>query len=106
MKPTEGPALRWAVVVTLVLMLGLVSCASNELREEAPPDEIVLPDLVGLYWPEAFKQLQNAGWNGVVDKQPDAVVEPKDRNRIVFQRPSGGESVSRDARITLQFGAP
>ncbi|WP_083452996.1 PASTA domain-containing protein [Mycolicibacterium goodii] len=92
-------------MVTLVLILGLVSCASKEGPEVAPPDQIVLPNMVGLYWPDAFKQLQNAGWCGVIDREPDAVVQPKDRGRIIHQFPGGGQSVSRDARITLQFGA-
>ncbi|MGV0812788.1 PASTA domain-containing protein [Mycolicibacterium boenickei] len=71
---------------------------------QAPSDEIVVPDLVGLYWKDAFKRLRSSGWMGSIDKGPDVDVEPKDRGRIVSQIPAAGQHSSRDAVITLQFG--
>ncbi|MDH6195472.1 putative RNA binding protein YcfA (HicA-like mRNA interferase family) [Mycobacterium frederiksbergense] len=68
-----------------LVMFAMTSCAA----EEASSDEIVLPNLVGLYWKDAFKQLQTAGWTGVIDKGPYLEVEPKDRGRIIVQHPGG-----------------
>ncbi|OFB42562.1 hypothetical protein BA059_04955 [Mycolicibacterium sp. (ex Dasyatis americana)] len=107
LRGKPGRAGWWAAVAAVAGLLmatcGATSCASEDT---APPDEIVLPNLVGLYWKDASKQLLDVGWTGAIEKMPDAAVEPKDRERIVVQRPGGGEHVPRDVVITLQFGAP
>ncbi|MGB3325887.1 MAG: PASTA domain-containing protein [Mycolicibacterium fortuitum] len=103
----EPARARWwaAAIVAAALLIavtGVTSCASTE---SAPPESIVVPNMVGLYWKDAITQLRAAGWTGVINKVPDAPAAPKDRGRIVVQHPGGGEHVTRDAVITLQFGA-
>ena len=97
-------ASQWVTVMTLVGLVLVTLCVPSCASKGAPSEEIVLPNLVGLYWEDAYKELQTAGWTGVIDKGPDIEVEPKDRNRIVVQHPGGGERVGPDAPITLQWG--
>ncbi|KHO28162.1 hypothetical protein QQ44_00970 [Mycolicibacterium setense] len=103
LRERPAKASQWVTVMMLVvlMMVCVPSCGSKEASSE----EIVLPNLVGLHWEDAYRQLQTAGWTGVIDKGPDIEVEPKDRGRIVVQHPGGGERVSRDASITLRWGA-
>lgn len=84
----------------VLVTLCVPSCGSKEESS----DEIVIPNLIGPYWDDAYKQLQTAGWTGVIDKGPDIEVPPKDRGRIIVQHPGGGERVGRDEPITLQWG--
>lgn len=68
------------------------------------PKNIVMPDLVGMYWKEAQPKLYSLGWAGVIDKGPAIPGDPRHWNRIVTQSPAPGDPLTSDGRITLQFG--
>lgn len=92
------------VALTAVLILvGVVACSSEE--PSAPPTDIVMPNLVGMYWMDAEPQLRELGWTGAIVKGPNVPVALEDRNRVMTQEPPAGERVTRDGAITLQFGS-
>jgi hypothetical protein len=105
------------VCLTAVLtVIGGVACASDD-RSASPslappntptslaPTPIVMPDVVGMYWPDAEPKLRSLGWIGSLVKGPDEPASPGDRNRVLFQSPSAGERVNPDGQITLRFGS-
>lgn len=97
---TRGTLLALTVVLAV---FGVVACSPKESFR--PSTDIVMPDLVGLYWMEAEPQLRERGWRGVLVKAPDVPVGPQDRNRVMTQKPSSGERINRDGEITVQFGS-
>ncbi len=80
----------------------VAACSSKE--SPSPSTDLVLPDLVGKYWYDAEPQLRNLGWTGFLNKGPNILKGPEDRNRIITQRPPSGERIQPDDEITLQFG--
>jgi beta-lactam-binding protein with PASTA domain len=96
------------VALTVVLaVVGVMACSSKDSHKESsrPPTDIVMPDLVGMYWMEAEPQLRERGWRGVLVKAPDVPAGPQDRNRVMTQEPPPGEHINRDGQITVQFGS-
>lgn len=64
-----------AILVCLTAVLtvyGVVACSSDV--RSAPtslvPPTIVMPDIVGMYWPDAEPKLRSAGRTGVLVKVP------------------------------------
>jgi beta-lactam-binding protein with PASTA domain len=99
-----------AMLVCLAAVLtvfGLVACSSDgrSTPTSPVPPNIVMPDIVGMYWPNAEPKLRSLGWIGFLVKGPDMPATPGDRNRVLFQSPSPGERVNRDGAITVRFGS-
>lgn len=67
--------------------------------------ELVMPDLIGMYWTDAEPHLRSIGWIGVVDKPPDVPAGIENRNRVLTQQPAAGDPLERGATITVTFGA-
>lgn len=94
-------------LTTVLTMFGVLACSSGETSTPpslAPPN-IVMPEIVGMYWTEAEPKLRSMGWVGELVKGPDVPASPGDRNRVLFQSPSPGEPVNRDGAITVRFGS-
>jgi hypothetical protein len=68
-----------------------------------PQQSIVVPDLVGLSWPDAERLLRGVGWSGPIVKRPNATGTEKPPNVIATQDPAPGTAISADSPITLQF---
>lgn len=84
-----------------VALSGAVACSA---QEPSAPAELVMPNIVGMYWSDAEPQLRAAGWTGLIVKASDVPVAAGDRNRITAQTPTPGERLETDATITLRFG--
>jgi beta-lactam-binding protein with PASTA domain/serine/threonine protein kinase len=67
-------------------------------------NQIVMPDLSGMFWSDAEPRLRALGWTGVLDKGPDVDAGSSQHNRVVYQNPPPGAGVNRDGIITLKFG--
>jgi beta-lactam-binding protein with PASTA domain len=99
-----------AIVVRLTAVLiifSVVACSSDKRSTPttlAPPN-IVMPNIVGMYWMDAEPKLRSLGWTGAIVKGPDMPAGPGDRNRVLFQSPSPGERVNPHGEITLRFGS-
>jgi eukaryotic-like serine/threonine-protein kinase len=68
-------------------------------------NQFLMPDLTGMVWTDAEPQLRALGWAGILVKGADVPGSDQARNRVVFQSPSAGAGVNRDANITLKFGS-
>jgi eukaryotic-like serine/threonine-protein kinase len=68
-------------------------------------NQFVMPDLTNMFWTDAEPQLRQLGWTGILVKGADVQGSDQQRNRVVYQSPSPGTGVNRDANITLKFGA-
>jgi hypothetical protein len=75
--------------------------STSTARPQQQP--IVVPDLVGLTWPDAERLLRGAGWTGTIVKMPNATGAEQSSGGIVAQDPTPGTSISADSPITLQF---
>jgi serine/threonine-protein kinase len=67
-------------------------------------NQLVMPDLSGLFWTDAEPQLRALGWTGVLVKGADVDAGGDKHNRVVYQSPAPGQGVNRDGAITLKFG--
>jgi len=67
-------------------------------------NQIVMPDVTGMFWNDAEPRLRALGWIGVLDKGPDVDAGGSQHNRVVYQNPPAGAGVNRDGIITLKFG--
>ena len=67
-------------------------------------NQMVMPDVTGMFWTDAEPRLRALGWTGVLDKGPDVDAGGSQRNRVVYQNPPAGTGVNRDGIITLKFG--
>jgi eukaryotic-like serine/threonine-protein kinase len=67
-------------------------------------NQIVMPDVTGMFWNDAEPRLRALGWIGVLDKGPDVDAGGSQHNRVVYQNPPAGSGVNRDGIITLKFG--
>jgi beta-lactam-binding protein with PASTA domain len=67
-------------------------------------NQFIMPDLTGLFWTDAYPQLQSLGWTGVLVKGADVDAGGSQHNRVVSQSPSPGQGVNKDGNITLKFG--
>jgi serine/threonine-protein kinase len=63
-----------------------------------------MPDLTGMFWTDAEPLLAAQGWTGVLVMGANVSAGDAYRNRVVYQSPSPGSAVNRDANITLKFG--
>jgi beta-lactam-binding protein with PASTA domain len=70
---------------------------------QPPQQSIVVPDLVGLMWPDAERLLRGAGWSGAIVKMPNATGAEQSPGGIVAQDPAPGTSIGADSPITVQF---
>jgi serine/threonine-protein kinase len=68
-------------------------------------NQFLMPDLTGMVWTDAEPQLRALGWAGILVKGADVPSSDQARNRVVYQSPSAGAGVNRDANITLKFGS-
>jgi beta-lactam-binding protein with PASTA domain len=93
-----------SVVVRILVGVALSGAVACSAQEASAPAELVMPDVVGLYWTDAEPQLRAAGWTGFLVKASDVPVAAGDRNRIMVQTPTPGEHLETDATITLRFG--
>jgi hypothetical protein len=95
-------------LTAIFLMAGVAACTQTDAPPPPPSSpsskDLVMPNLIGKYWPDAEPELRRAGWVGFVIKAPDVPVEPQNRNRVMRQLPSVGEHIKSDDPITLQFG--
>ncbi|WP_123028916.1 PASTA domain-containing protein [Mycolicibacterium stellerae] len=89
-------------LIAAVIMVGGVACSA---QASASPRDVVIPNLVGMYWADAEPQLRALGWDGALNRAPDLRAAPGDRNRILAQDPAAGEHLDADGVITLRFGA-
>jgi beta-lactam-binding protein with PASTA domain len=99
-----------AILVCLAAVLtvfGVIACSSDVRSTETSPvpPNIVMPNLIGMYWTDAEPKLRSMGWTGSLVKGPDMAASPGDRNRVLFQNPSAGERVNPNGEITMQFGS-
>jgi eukaryotic-like serine/threonine-protein kinase len=67
-------------------------------------NQFIMPDLTGLFWTDAYPQLQSLGWSGVLVKGADVDAGGSQHNRVVSQSPAPGQGVNKDGNITLKFG--
>jgi beta-lactam-binding protein with PASTA domain/serine/threonine protein kinase len=67
-------------------------------------NQFIMPDLTGLFWTDAYPQLQSLGWTGVLVKGADVDAGGSQHNRVVSQSPSPGQGMNKDGNITLKFG--
>ncbi len=67
-------------------------------------NQFLMPELTGMFWTEAEPQLRALGWTGVLVKGADVDEGGSAHNRVVFQSPTAGQGVNKDANITLKFG--
>jgi eukaryotic-like serine/threonine-protein kinase len=67
-------------------------------------NQIVMPDVTGMFWTDAEPRLRALGWAGVLDKGPDVDAGGSQHNKIVYQNPPAGTGVNKDGIITLKFG--
>jgi hypothetical protein len=75
--------------------------STSTARPQQQP--IVVPDLVGLTWPDAERLLRGVGWTGTIVRTPNPTGAEQSSRGIVAQDPAPGTSTSSDAPITLQF---
>jgi serine/threonine-protein kinase len=68
-------------------------------------NQFLMPDLTGMVWADAEPQLRALGWTGILVKGADVAGSDQARNRVVYQSPSAGAGVNRDANVTLKFGS-
>jgi serine/threonine-protein kinase len=68
-------------------------------------NQFVMPELTGMFWTDAEPQLRALGWTGILVKGADVAGSDQQRNRVVYQSPSPGAGVNRDANVTLKFGS-
>ncbi len=68
-------------------------------------NQFVMPDLSGMFWTDAEPQLRALGWTGILVKGADVQGSDQQRNRVVYQSPSAGVGINRDANVTLKFGS-
>ena len=67
-------------------------------------NQIVMPDVTGMFWTDAEPRLRALGWAGLLDKGPDVDAGGSQHAKIVFQNPPAGSGVNKDGIITLKFG--
>lgn len=67
-------------------------------------NQFVMPDVRGMFWTDAEPRLRALGWTGMLDKPADVDAGGNNHNKVVYQSPSAGQGVNRDANITLTFG--
>ena len=65
-----------------------------------------MPDVRGMFWSDAARQLQTLGWSGSLLKGPDVRDSGYAAGMIVTQDPGPGERVAMSGMITLQFAGP
>lgn len=92
------------MVVRILIGVALSCAVACSAQEAAAPAELVMPNVVGMYWSDAEPQLRAAGWTGLIVKASDVPVAAGDRNRIMAQTPTPGEHLETNATITLSFG--
>jgi serine/threonine-protein kinase len=95
-----------AAVVAGGIVIAAAACASETPSSTTTPPSvtsIVVPDLVGLTWPDAEGLLRGVGWSGTIVKTPNATGSQLPPNAVATQDPAPGSSISSDAPITLQF---
>lgn len=102
------------VYASALAVAGAVACTADQspsptTASPPPPSQpsitITMPNLVGLFWTDAYPRLRDAGWDGVLHKLPEVPVAPEQRYRVVTQAPPAGEPVQSDGQITLAFGS-
>ena len=95
-----------AAVVAGGIVIAAAACASETPSStNTPPSvtSIVVPDLVGLTWPDADRLLRGAGWSGPLVKMPNATGAEQPPGGIIAQDPAPGSSIGSDSPITVQF---
>jgi serine/threonine-protein kinase len=95
---------------------GVVLGTNPPAAQSVPKDTVIqlqvskgnqfqMPDLSGMFWTDAEPQLRSLGWTGILVKGADVPGNDQMRNKVIFQSPSPGAGVNRDANITLKFGS-
>jgi serine/threonine-protein kinase len=95
-----------AALVAGGIVIAAAACASETPSPtNTPPSvtSIVVPDLVGLSWPDAERLLRGVGWSGTIVKTPNATGSQLPPNVVATQDPAPGTSISANSPITLQF---
>lgn len=67
-------------------------------------NQLVMPDLSGLFWTDAEPQLRALGWTGILVKGADIDGGGAGHNRVLWQSPAPGQGVNTDGNISLRFG--
>jgi serine/threonine-protein kinase len=95
---------------------GLVTSTNPPAGANVPIDTVIdlqvskgnqftMPDLTGMFWTDAEPQLRALGWTGLLVKGADVPAGDAAHNRVIYQSPSAGGGINRDANITLKFGS-
>jgi serine/threonine-protein kinase len=86
---------------------GAPSRAASSISLTAPGKSrsasFVMPDVRGMFWSDAARQLQAWGWSGTILKRVDVHGSGYAPGMIVTQDPAPGERVATREMITLQF---
>ena len=102
----KPPARGWALAGAGALALALAIALWLTLRVvTAPPTPplVAVPDLTGMTLSQATAQLQTSHLTlGTVGKIDSA---PKNKDKVVTQRPSGQTQVDQDSAVNLEMGA-
>lgn len=98
-----------AFVGVLVAVLGLAYVSTNVFFErvgatsiEAGPNLVELPELVGLDDDDAISQLEQLGFEVVVEPVPNTSITA---GQVIAQLPTAGSRVSKDLVVTLTVSA-
>lgn len=85
--------------------------AGTSLASDAPitlkvsrGNQLVMPDLTGLFYGDALQQLQALGFTGPLLKGPDIEAGGDNRARVVRQDPAPRSGVNRNGTITVNYG--
>jgi eukaryotic-like serine/threonine-protein kinase len=103
--PTDGWKQAGAVVGTSPPAAQSVPKDTVIQLQVSKGNQFQMPDLTGMVWADAEPQLRALGWTGILVKGADVPGNDQLRNRVVYQNPSSGAGVNRDANITLKFGS-
>ena len=99
--PARGWALAGAGALALALALALWLTLRVVTAPPTPP-KVAVPDLTGMTLSQATEQLQTSHLAlGTISKIESA---PKDKNKVVAQRPSGQTQVDQSSPVNLEIG--
>jgi eukaryotic-like serine/threonine-protein kinase len=101
----DSPQVAGTVIGTDPAAGGSVAKDSLIQLQVSKGNQFVMPDLTGQFWADAEPRLRALGWTGMLDKGADVAGSDQQRNRVVYQSPSPGAGVNRDANVTLKFGS-
>lgn len=98
------------LLVAVVAACAAGACSSERSSPTATstssgpaPTELVMPNVVGMFWVDAEPNLRALGWTGVIVMAPAVPNSGRPSHAIVTQDPAAGQRVPTNATITLRF---